>query len=206
VYLQRGYLKAAFGSSDASVVPQPSPAADAQGPAELKVDAIVPVRPGKIYSTSSVDWKGTSAITTSEVAPLIHLPPGQPADAVRLLRDIENVSKLYRSRGYMTVQIKPDTQFDDEKSTVHYDLNVVEGDLYRMGELEILGLDTQATARMRAAWTLREGQPYNADYPKKFLDDTGQLVPRGVRWAVSIHETPDAKAKTVDVEIRFKQQ
>jgi outer membrane protein insertion porin family len=206
VYLQRGYLKAAFGPSDARVVPQPSPAADAQGPAELQVDAIVPVTPGKIYSTSSVDWNGNSAITTREIAPLLHLPPGQPADAVRLLRDIENVSKLYRSRGYMTVRIKPDAQFHDEKSTVHYDLNVVEGDLYRMGELEILGLDTQAKARMLAAWTLREGQPYNADYPKKFLDDTRQLVPRGVQWAVSIHETPDAKDKTVEVEIRFKQQ
>jgi outer membrane protein insertion porin family len=206
VYLQRGYLKAAFGPSDARVVPQPSPAADAQGPAELQVDAIVPVTPGKIYSTSSVDWNGNSAITTREIAPLLHLPPGQPADAVRLLRDIENVSKLYRSRGYMTVRIKPDAQFHDEKSTVHYDLNVVEGDLYRMGELEILGLDTQAKALMLAAWTLREGQPYNADYPKKFLDDTRQLVPRGVQWAVSIHETPDAKDKTVEVEIRFKQQ
>jgi outer membrane protein assembly factor BamA len=210
VYLQRGYLKAAFGPSDARVAPQPSPAADAQGPAELhselQVDAIVPVKPGKIYSTSSVDWKGNSAITTDEVAPLLHLPPGQPADAVHLLRDIENVSKLYRSRGYMTVQIKPDAQFDDEKSTVHYGLNIVEGDLYKMGELEILGLDTQAKARMQAAWTLREGQPYNADYPKRFLDDTRQLVPRGVQWAVSIHETPDAKDKTVDVEIRFKQQ
>jgi outer membrane protein assembly factor BamA len=206
VYLQRGYLKAAFGPSDARVVPQPSPAADAQGPAELQVDAIVPVTPGKIYSTSSVDWNGNSAITTREIAPLLHLPPGQPADAVRLLRDIENVSKLYRSRGYMTVRIKPDAQFHDEKSTVHYDLNVVEGDLYRMGELEILGLDTQAKARMLAAWTLREGQPYNADYPKRFLDDTRQLVPRGVQWAVSIHETPDAKDKTVEVEIRFKQQ
>ena len=125
---------------------------------------------------------------------------------MRLLRDIESVSKLYRSRGYMTVQIKSDAQFDDEKSTAHYDLNVVEGDLYQMGELEILGLDTQAKARMQAAWTLREGQPYNADYPKKFLDDTRELVPRGVQWAVSIHETPDAKDKTVDVEIRFKQQ
>jgi outer membrane protein assembly factor BamA len=206
VYLQRGYLKAAFGPSDARVVPQPSPAADAPGPAELQVDAIVPVTPGKIYSTSSVDWKGNSAITISEVAPLIHLPPAQPADAVRLLRDIENVSKLYRSRGYMTVQVKPDAQFDDEKNTVHYDLNVVEGDLYRMGELEILGLDTQAKARMLAAWTLREGQPYNADYPEKFRDDTRQLVPRGVQWNVSIHATPDAKDKTVDVEIRFKQQ
>jgi outer membrane protein assembly factor BamA len=206
VYLQRGYLKAAFGPPDARVVPQPSPATDAQGPAELQVDAIVPVKPGKVYSTSSVDWKGNSVIATAEVAPLLHLPPGHPADAVRLLRDIESVSKLYRSRGYMTVQIKSDAQFDNEKSTVHYDLNVVEGDLYRMGELEILGLDTQAKARMLEAWTLREGQPYNADYPEKFRDYTRQLVPRGVQWAVSIHATPDAKDKTVDVEIRFKQQ
>lgn len=206
VYLQRGYLKATFGPCDARVVPQPSPAADGQGPAELQVDAIVPVKPDKIYSTSRVDWKGNSVVATDEVAPLLHLSPGQPVDAVRLLRDLESVSKLYRSRGYMTVQIKPDAQFDDDKSTVHYVLNVLEGDLYKMGELEIAGLDTQAKARMQEAWTLREGQPYNADYPKKFLDDTRQLVPRGVQWDVSIHETPDAKDKTVDVEIRFKQQ
>lgn len=206
VYLQRGYLKAAFGPSDARVVPPPSPAADAQGPAELEVDAIVPVTPGRIYSTSSVDWKGNSAIAISEVAPLIHLPSGQPVDAVRLLRDLENVGKLYRSRGYMTVQIKPEAWFDDDKSTVHYDLNIVEGDLYKMGELEIVGLDTQAKARMQAAWHLREGQPYNADYPKKFVDDTEQLLPRAVRWAVSIHESLDAKDKTVDVEIHFRQQ
>ncbi len=206
VYLQRGYLKAAFGPSDARVLPQTAPTADAQGPAELQVDAIIPVKPGQVYSTSSVAWKGNSAITTAEVAPLLHLPTGQPADALRLLHDIENLGKLYRSRGYMMVQIKPDAQFDEEKSTVHYDLNILEGDLYKMGELEILGLDTQAKARMQAAWTLREGQPYNADYPRKFLHDTRDLVPRGVQWAVSIHETPEAKDKTVDVEIRFKQQ
>jgi outer membrane protein assembly factor BamA len=206
VYLQRGYLKAAFGPSNARVVPQPSSAEDVQGPVELQVDAIVPVTPGKVYATASIGWKGNSAIKTSEVAPLIHLPPGQPADAVRLVHDIEAVAKLYRNRGYMTVQIKADAQIDDEKSTVHYDLNVVEGDLYKMGELEILGLDTQATARMQEAWTLREGQPYNADYPRKFLDDTRQLVPRGVQWASTIHESLDAKDKTVEVEIRFRQQ
>jgi outer membrane protein assembly factor BamA len=206
VYLQRGYLKAEFGLSEARAVPQPAPAADATGPAEIEVDAIVPVTPGKVYSTSGVDWKGNSAIATADVAPLIHLPPGQPADAVRLSRDLESVSKLYRSRGYMAAEIKPATQFDDDKSTVHYDFNVVEGDLYRMGELEITGLDTQAKSRMVDAWTLREGQPYNADYPKKYLNDTGQLLPRGVHWGVTVHETPDAKDKTVDVEIRFKQE
>ena len=214
VYLQRGYLKAAFGPSDARVVSpeksqegaQPAPAADSQASPELQVDAIVTVMPGKVYATSSVDWKGNAAIATAEVAPLIHLPPGQPADALRLGRDLESVSKLYRSRGYMLVQIKPDAQFDDDKGTVSYELNIVEGDLYKMGELEILGLDTQAKARMVAAWTLHEGQPYDADYLKKFLQGTRELLPRGVHWGVTTHATPDAKDKTVDVEIHFKQQ
>src|SRR4029077_17414498 len=56
VYLQRGYLKAAFGPSDGRVVPQPSTPGDTQGPAELQVDAIVPVQPGRVYATSGVDW------------------------------------------------------------------------------------------------------------------------------------------------------
>jgi len=204
VYLKRGYLRAAFAPSNARVISQTA-ATDSQGRAEIEVDALVPVTPGKTYSTSGVEWKGNSAISTSDLAPLIHLPVGEPADAVRLLRDIENVSKLYRSRGYMLVQVKPDAQLDDEKGTVHYDLSVVEGDLYKMGELEILGLDTQTTAHMRAAWALREGQPYNADYPNKFRMETGKLLPRGVQWVVTIHESLE-KDKTVDVEIRFKQQ
>ncbi len=206
VYLQRGYLKATFGPSDARVVPQPAAGENEQASSDLEVDAILPVTPGKAYTTSTVDWKGNSAVTTAEVAPLIHLPSGQPADAVHLLQDLENVTKLYRSRGYMAVEIKPNAQFDEEKNTVHYDLAIVEGDLYKMGELEILGLDTQAKARMVEAWTLREGQPYNADYPKQFLAATQKILPRNVDWTTTIHETPDAKDKTVAVEIHFKQQ
>jgi outer membrane protein assembly factor BamA len=148
--------------------------------------------------------KGNSAITTPELAPLLHLPIGQPADAVRLTRDIEKIEKVYRSRGYMTIQITSASKFDEDKDAVRYDISVSEGDLYKMGELEILGLDTQATARLREAWKLHEGQPYNADYPKQFLIDTDQLLPRGVQWTSSVHATPDPKDKTVDVEIRFR--
>ena len=65
VYLQRGYLKAAFGPSDARVLPHPAPAEDAQAlPPMFRWTAILPVTPGKVYSTSSVEWKGNSAITT----------------------------------------------------------------------------------------------------------------------------------------------
>jgi outer membrane protein assembly factor BamA len=205
VFLRRGYLKVEFAPSVARALPQTASTADAQGPAELLIDAIVSINPGKIYSASGVDWKGNSSVPATELVPLLHLRLGEPADAVRLVQDLETVTRLYRSRGYMMVQVKPNARLDDDKSTVHYEIDVVEGDLFKMGEIQITGLDTQATAHMMAAWTLHEGQPYNADYPKKFLDDTRGLLPRGVRWVYNIHETPDAKDKTVDIEIHFKQ-
>jgi len=95
---------------------------------------------------------------------------------------------------------------DDDKSTVHYDLNVVEGDQYKMGELEIVGLDTGATAHLQNAWTLRGGEPYNADYAKKFVEETNRLLPPGVSWGASIREAVNASDKTVDVTIRFQAQ
>jgi outer membrane protein assembly factor BamA len=200
VYLKRGYLKATFAPSNARVLPRTSD----ESPTEVQVDAIVPTSPGNVYSTSAAEITGAAAVPKEQIARLIHLPLGQPADAVRLLQDLENVSRLYRSRGYMTASVKPQTEFDDDKHTVHYNLNIVEGDLYRMGEVEILGLDTQAKAKLREAWALHEGQPYNADYAAKFLEDTRNLIPRGVQWRVAVHETLDAKDKTVDVEISFK--
>ena len=201
VYLQRGYLRAAFGDSSARVVKQPSGERDSS---EVQVDAIMPVTPGKVYATSDVTWKGNSVLKVEELQGLIHLPAGQPANAVRLMSDLEGVHKLYRGRGYMAAQVKPAATIDDENSTVHYDLDVVEGDQYKMGELEIVGLDTGAKAHLEDAWTLHEGEPYNADYAKKFLDATDRLLPAGVAWAVSVHEAVNAKDKTVDVTIRFQ--
>ncbi len=208
VYFQRGYLKANFGESSARVIAPP--AADARTPEdrdtpEVRVAAVLPVRPGDLYLSSGVDVKGNAALKTDRITSLLHLNAGQPADSVRLQRDAENLARLYRSQGFMTVNIKADPQFDDAKQTVRYTINVIEGDLYKMGELEILGLDNQTKAKLQAAWTLQEGQPYNADYKNKFVKDAQQFVPSN-EWDIKVEETPDARDKTVDVAVRFKQR
>ena len=200
--LQRGYLKAFFGPSDARVVPS----ADNSTPTDIEVDALLPVSPGKQYMVSGVDWKGTSSLPKADVSSLFHLTAGQPADAVKLARDCERLTAVYRSRGYMTAQVKPGPLMDDDKGTVHYYINVIEGDIYKMGELEILGLDTPSHDRLREAWKLREDQPYNPEYTKKFLDDAGPLLPRGAQYSIKISEELDAKTKTVDVTIHYKMQ
>jgi len=198
VYLKRGYLKASFGPTDARVVTQTS--------SEAEVDVLFPVTPGKVYSATDLTWKGNVVFPAEQLQRLIHLPGGQPADAVRLANDLESVEKLYRTRGYMTAHINSNPTFDEDKSTVHFDLNVVEGEQFKMGELEILGLDTQAKTRLQDAWTLREGEPYNGEYAAQFLEKTFRLLPGVVRWDSSVHESLNAQDKTVDVTIRFTPQ
>ena len=210
LFLERGYLKTAFSPSDARVIAPPAaqtaPQTEPVPTAEVVVDALLSVVPGKQYVVSGVAWKGASAVTTAEASSLFHLPEGKPADAVQLTRDTESLIKLYHRRGYMTAQVRADAQMNDPTSAVHYDLNITEGDLYKMGELEILGLDTQSHDRVREAWKLREGDPYNADYTRKFLDDARPLLPRGAQYSVKINEELNAKDKTVDVTIHFQMQ
>lgn len=201
VYLKRGYLKAEFAPSEAKVVANPSQEASL---ADVGVDAILPVTPGKVYSTSAVTWQGNAALKTDELQALLHMPVGEPANAVRLIIDLESAGRFYRSHGYMSAQIASEATLDDAKGTVAYTLKVAEGDQYKMGELDVVGLDTQATARLAGAWTLREGDPYNADYPRKFLEAANRLLPVGVAWDIAVHEAVNTKDKTVDVTLRFR--
>jgi outer membrane protein assembly factor BamA len=216
LYQQRGYLKVAFGPSDARVVSGPGAQTDNakaddsrtddSNSSEVTVDAIVPVTPGKVYSVSGVTWKGNSAVTSDEASQLFHLAIDRPADSVRVVTDAEILTHLYHSRGYMLAEVKPEAQIDEEKSTVHYEMNVTEGDLYKMGELEIVGVDTPSKDRLHAAWKLREGDPYNAEYTRKFLEEVAHLLPSGLRYSVKSNEVVSKKDKAVDVTIQFKMQ
>jgi outer membrane protein assembly factor BamA len=179
---------------------------DDSNPNDIEVDVILPVTPGAVFSVSGVTWRGNSAITTDEASHVFHLATGHAADAIRVTNDAEGLRKLYRSRGYMTAEVNPVAQLNDEKSTVQYDINIAEGDLYKMGELEIIGVDTPSKDRLNEAWKLQEGQPYNADYTKTFLEDAAHLLPRGLQFFVTSEEQLDKKDKLVDVTIHFKVQ
>jgi len=193
--LKRGYLKASFSPSEARVVKQNA--------GDVEVDAIISVAPGKVYSTSGVEWKGNSVVKTEDLQALLHLPIGKPADAVQLVTDLQNATALYRRHGYMVAKIAPTPIMDEETNSVHYEFSVAEGDQFKMGDLEIFGLDSQATAHLQGEWKLHPGDPYNGEYPQQFIDQNTRTLPRGVPWNVNFHEAINESDKTVDVTVRF---
>jgi outer membrane protein assembly factor BamA len=198
IYLQRGYLKATFGDAQAKVVEG--------SPQETAVDVTFPVDPGRQYKLVEIEIGGYKSFSVETLRQLMHAEMNQPANRVQLDTDIEAMKKLYGTRGYMAVGIRPYMEMDDTNSTVNYALRIQEGDVYSMGDLDIRGLDSRMSARLEDDWRLRGGDPYDSSYPKQFLDREDKEISVMSDWDASVRESLNAKEHTVDVTLRFNQK
>jgi outer membrane protein insertion porin family len=194
VYLERGYLEATVGD------PQPKVVLDT--PEETVVDVTFPIGPGRQYMLTGLQLSGYNVFPVEQLRALIHVPMGQPAKPIQIEKDVEAIKKLYGTRGYMAVQIHPKPTLNDADSTVKYLFDFNEGGIYKMGDLEIRGLDSRATGRLAEAWKLRAGDTYDSSYLNRFLDSLSDLLP-GDLWNISFHESLEDKDRLVDVSLHF---
>lgn len=203
IYHERGYLKASFGTPEPKVVKQPS----AQGDESIRnltiVDVYFAVTPGKRYKLKAVEWTGNHEFSTDTLQKMVRAQPGQPANTVRLDDNLKDIQKLYGSHGYVTASIGASATYDDATSAVVIHLEVKEGYLYHMGDLEFRGLDNSLTAKLRNAWKIRPGDVYDATYLSEYLPAAEKLLPRNFDWDVSSHVTANQRDKTVDVDLIY---
>jgi outer membrane protein assembly factor BamA len=161
------------------------------------------VDPGRQYKIASMIWDGNKAFKSEKLQSLLHVKVGDTADAEQLQSDITAIRKLYTTVGYMTASVKAEPEFDDAASTVAYRMELREGDVFHLGDLDIQGLDAKSTDRLREAWSLRETDPYDSTYPLRFFEQTVKLLSRDVTWTVSVHEGVNEREKTVDVTLHY---
>jgi outer membrane protein assembly factor BamA len=195
IYLRQGYLKAAFGEAQAQVV--------SMSPKETVVDVKLPVEEGPQYKLDKIVLAGNTIFAADELRALIHLELNQAPDVVQIEDDFRAVQKLYGSRGYLKAVVTSRPEFNDSEGTVTYKLQVKEGDLYRLAEVDIEGFDEKTVARLREDWKLREGDPYDSSYPQRFFQEAVADMPASNRWAMKVDESLNDKDKTVDVTLRF---
>jgi outer membrane protein assembly factor BamA len=194
VYLSRGYLKAQFSDSQAKIV--------SDGPRTV-VDVSFPVKPGLQYRVADVRWAGFSAFPVDKLQALIHLKAGQPANGVQLDSDLEAVQKLYGTKGYLTAYVKPVPAFDDSGATVAYELNVTEGDQFRMGELSVDGIDPAAADKLIAQWQIKKGDIFDDSYLQRFFQVMYHDIGLSRSYSVVPKQNVDRQSKTVNVALHF---
>ena len=195
IYLERGHLKASFDEAEVKVAHESED--------ETTVNVTIAVTPGLQYKLTDIAWMGNTVFPAPRLQSLMRLKAGEPTDAIQLDKDLQNVRNLYGTKGYMGVQITPKPVFDDPASTVHYDLIVNEGDIYKMGELEVRGLDEKSKARIVLDWKLDEGKIYDSSYFQRFMVESAKDLPTDAKWTV-MPEVALNEDKTVDVTLRYQ--
>jgi len=195
ILLQHGYLKANFEDPAARITPSDQD--------EILVDVTFPLNPGPQYKLKAVVLAGNKAVPLDTLRQAIQVRSDQPADAVQLKKDVDSIRAIYGVRGYMDVAVETTPEFDDTQHTVVYRLSIREGDVFKMGELEILGVDGHTKDRLQSNWTLMSGDIYNSGYTRRFVSQALKEVLTTGEWSPDIQETVDRKDKTVDVTLRF---
>ena len=194
VYEAQGYLKATVGDAQPTVVEQNADT--------TVVDVTFPVDPGRQYTLTGVTFSGNTAFPTDRLKAFIHEKTAEPANAVALSEDVEQIRRLYRTKGYMAAEIQTVPAFDEEKSAASFDLTVHEGDVYHMGDLDVRGLDDRTASKVDYLWELRGGAVYDASYFKRFVPQLKDVIKLG-DWEIHLFESVNAKDHTVDVTLHF---
>jgi outer membrane protein assembly factor BamA len=189
LYLERGFLKFKVEGFQAQL--------DGGG---VVVEA--KLNEGRQYSLGGYHWAGNTLIPSEELSKLITAKAGQPLNFVRLEEDLGRARKAFGRFGREAASVKPVPEFGE--NSVSYTFEVTEGDLFRMGRLEITGVDGETARKLTESWNLAEGQPYDNTYSQKFIAAFAYKIGRQVEWMVA--EDTDDQRKKVNVKLELKRR
>jgi outer membrane protein insertion porin family len=194
VYRQRGYLRAEFGD--------PVPRLLTGDSTPNSVAVTIPLSEGEQYRLKEIAWSGDSAIPYSDLEKSLHVAIGSPLNAVQLEQDVLSLLLLFHPKGYLMADARPKAILDDTSHAAVYQIQIRQGDLYRLGKLEIAGLDDARANSLEKVFRLRPGDPYDATYWNKFVQEVArQLPPTTPGWKLHPEQTIHADTKTVDVRL-----
>ena len=135
---------------------------------------------------------------------LVTLKTDDPANEPQLAQEIEKVRALYGTGGYMKASAKLKPQLDDATGVANYKVELDEGAQYRMGSLDVEGLDNNASARVQELWTLREGDVFSTDSLRHIPGATAIGLGTNYDWTVKSEMSFDDTNHTVDVNLHFE--
>ena len=194
IYRARGYLKAQFAEAQAKV---------AEDGDQTLVDVSFPVTPGEQYKLTDIKFSGNSVFPAEKLREVIHLKTGEPANSVELTDDLQQIHKLYGTKGYLFAVAEAVPSMDDQAATVAYQINLNEDEMYRMGELNIDGIPPENSKKMLAQWQMKKGDPYDSSYPQRFFSLMYRDFGLHGSYDVVPKEVIDRQQKVVNMALHF---
>ncbi len=171
--------------------------------ANLGVILKVQILDGPVFKFGAIHFHG-SGMDQDEIRSNIPFKPGQTFNGDQVVNfRIEMMHKM-RRKGLLDATVTTETQPDDSKRLVEVTYNIVPGEVYNFGTLDVKGLDATSQPVIEKLWGEKPGKPFNPDYPDFFLK---KVEEQGIfDHLADTHSdyTADAGTHSVAVHLYFK--
>jgi outer membrane protein assembly factor BamA len=136
------------------------------------VDVTVKVEPGPQYRLGEIRFENATIFSFDQLRQLITIQAGDLFNATEFSDALDNLRKLYATRGYVDTVINPVLMIDDRRKVIALVLSMDEGKPYNFGQLSLEGVEPQvgAAKALMASWKPLEGKPYNSLELQKWFD------------------------------------
>ncbi|PYY04716.1 MAG: hypothetical protein DMG64_04330 [Acidobacteria bacterium] len=165
------------------------------------VDVDVRVDEGAQYRLKKIQLKNGSAFPLTELRAAFPIADADIFDRAKIARGLETLRQLYAGKGFVNFSAVPETMVDEDAHTISLSLDLDEGEIFYLGTLTVLGVESEpgARAKLLTMWNSYQGKIYDYRLLPLFLKDVGarpEVKPEQI-FKIS----PDAKAKVVNVSM-----
>jgi outer membrane protein insertion porin family len=150
-YRERGFLKVKLADPFATLLPQYA----SEG---YEVAVEFPVQEGIAYLWDAAQWQGNKFLPNDQLTALVALKPGDAANIKNIESSWENISAEYGKHGYVQANLRPNPLYDDANRKVRFQVQITEGQQFRMGAFSTEGFSSALAERLQSRWQLKTGE------------------------------------------------
>jgi outer membrane protein assembly factor BamA len=175
-------------------------------PGMLHVLVTVCVNEGQQKRLKAIEFRyvgnslGRPVFHSDDLRKLIPLNDGELYNRDKFYAGLDAVARAYHDRGFIGLTSNVEMQSDDTNQAVAIFVELNEGQPYRWGNIQIIGLDPKIETLLRSK--LKAGSPVNPKLIEDFYRDNKFLLPIGAS-PQSVKWQHDAERATVDLTFDF---
>lgn len=163
----------------------------------------IQVSEGDQYKISSIAIVGNKVYPESELRQKITSSPGAVFSKEVLKKDIAAITDLYTQHGYALANVFPDIVPAEAAKQIALSYKIEEGDIYRIGRIEITGNTRTRDKVIRREIRLDEGEIFNSALLKRSYERINNL---NLFETVELVPKPRYEEKLLDMDVKVKER
>lgn len=142
------------------------------------------IKEGQQYRLEQTTFSGNKEFSELQLRQQSLIADGEVFDTEQIRKGIDQVRRLYGSRGYINFTPVPNTEPDEDRDVITLEIDCDEGKQFYFGKLVVAGRELHPGdgEKIVSAWKRYQGRVYNQDEVEEFWKDIAAFLPPG--WKI----------------------